>query len=50
MTPPEAGALEVYEYHQHMLSAAKDALFNVQPEDRDITAITVPVSRKTYQD
>ena len=46
MTPAEISAENVYFYHREMLNAARQALVNVPSQDRDITAVTIPISRR----
>ena len=45
-TPVEVSALETYYYHLEMLTLAKKALLSVPPLERDMSAITVPMSLK----
>lgn len=46
-TPPEVVSIEVMQFHKAMINDAKDALFAVPPDQRDISAVTVPIPLKS---
>lgn len=46
-TPAEVHEVEIYQFHQAMLSEAKEAMLKVLPELRDITSLTIPIPRKS---
>ncbi len=46
-TPPEVVSIEVMQFHKAMINDAKEALFAVAPNKRDISALTVPIPLKS---
>lgn len=48
-TSPEMGALAVLNFHREMLKKAQDSLENSRTSDRDISALTVAVSKKQFE-
>jgi uncharacterized protein (TIGR02147 family) len=42
-TPGEIPAIEIFQYHGQMLSLAREALVKVRQDQRDITALTIPI-------
>lgn len=49
-TPAEVTSLEVCQFHQSMLNDAKEAMFRVPPELRDITSVTVPIPQASLKE
>lgn len=46
-TPAEIESLEVYNYHRHMLNEAKEAILNIAPSERDVSALTLPIPKSS---
>lgn len=42
-TPSEIPAIEIFQYHGQMLSLAREALAKTRDDERDITALTIPI-------
>lgn len=46
-TAPEVASIELMSFHRAMLDDAKEALFRIGPERRDISALTIPIPKQT---
>lgn len=45
-TPSEVESMEIFNFHREMLNDAKEAMLSTPSEDRDITALTIPLTKK----